>query len=117
MLDWNRIATLAQGAIDARTREQTAVYVDPRIHPAGSEVSIGRDVVRLTEPGVIAFIDLAPQSNWGHPCRYVLIGAASGTVRVVDGQLPPPVDQLRLVHRGAEVEEWMLLTTKGVESP
>jgi hypothetical protein len=38
--------------------------------------------------GTVTFIDLVPNANWAHPCRYVFDGD-DGTHLECDSKLPP----------------------------
>jgi hypothetical protein len=101
---------IALATLTDAERQGSAVYVDARVYSVGSSVIAGRDRLGIREPTIVVFVDLAPAANWGHPCRYLLVNAEAGTVEFVPARLPPSSEELRLVHRGPAVEDWMLLT-------
>jgi hypothetical protein len=107
--DWNRIGLHAAESLDGTVRARAAVYVEPRVYAAGETIATGRQTITADEPSVLIFVDLEPHMNWSHDCRYVVYGTASGTLRAFEGRYPPAGERLRLVHRGRDVEDWMLL--------
>ena len=108
--DWGEIRDLVLRTLEATALEQAAVYIEPAVHDTGSTVAMGRDTAVADEPSILAFADLAPHMNWSHPCRYLIVGLTTHTVRSVQGQFPPAAERLRLIYRGKRVEDWMLLT-------
>ena len=45
------------------------------------------------------FVDDAPDANWEHPCRYILVDTVSGNTHVIEGKLPPDnFDQMKKIH-------------------
>ena len=107
--DWNRIGLQVAESLDGPVRARAAVYVEPRVYAAGESIAAGRQTITATEPSVLVFVDLEPQMNWSHACRYVVYGTTSDALKSYDGQYPPAGDRLRLVYRGPTVEDWMLL--------
>jgi len=109
--DLRLCADTAVATLTEPERRRSVVYLDVRTHAAGTVLKVGRLSLRFAAASVVAFVDLAPGVNWGHECRYLVIDATSARVDPVDAQFPPPVEHLRLVHRGPQVEDWMLLTS------
>jgi hypothetical protein len=109
-LPLHHLRAIALRTLGEDERRRTAVYLDPRVHAAGSTVAAGRQRIQVPQPSLVAFIDLSPGANWGHPCRYLLIDAESGAVESLDAQFPPPQDALRLLYRSEDIQDWMLLT-------
>src|SRR6187401_1895952 len=105
-----QLGEIALLTLNDEERRRSAVYIDPQVYRAGSTIAAGRQRIQVPAPAVLVFVDLAPASNWGHPCRYLLLIADNGTVASIDGQFPPPRESLRLLHRGPEIKDWMLLT-------
>ncbi len=104
-------ARIAIGSLTDAERHGAILYLDDAVVPAG-RVRLGRTEVALAAPARIAFLDLEPGANWGHACRYLVIDAASGTLRAIAETMPPflrgAAPTLRAIARGAAVEAWML---------
>jgi len=86
-----------------------AVYVLAFPLHGGVPVEINRQSIVPDKNAQLLFVDLKPGANWAHPCRYLLIDD-NGT-RSFDGSFPPDINNYRLLLKGANVENWMLLTT------
>lgn len=115
-VSWDQIAQAATAALSEEETQGSAVYLLPRILKPGDNITVDRAVRSIQEPEVMAFVDLKPAANWGHPCRYLLFDANSGAVRErIEGQFPPDREGLRLIYRGGQVEDWMLLTDQPLE--
>jgi hypothetical protein len=109
------IAGIALATLTAEERRRGAVYLDPHLLERGASVSIRSTTVPVTVASLMAFVDLQPGANWGHPCRYLLVSREDGSIARVDSQFPPSTESLRIVHRGEGVEDWMLLSTQPLE--
>jgi hypothetical protein len=103
------LSTLSNGE-----RDKSVIYLDTKELPAGSTIEIAEREVRLPWQGVLAFIDLEPQANWGHACRYLLFDRASGEMLSFEAQFPPylrgPSETLTLLWKGPSAPEWAVVT-------
>ena len=90
-----------------------AVYVSAGVVGDGEELFAGRDRIEVAVPSYVVFVDLVPRANWGHECLYLLVDP-EGEVTRVEARFPPSRSDLRLVARGAGVEDWMLLTERPI---
>jgi hypothetical protein len=112
MTDWNEIARLAIAAIPAEQLRGAVLYLDRRTIAPGEAVATGRETLIADRPAALAFLDLAPEANWGHPCRYLLIDLATGAVRAADATHPPflrgAAPTLAAIAKGPEVPDWTL---------
>jgi hypothetical protein len=109
---------IASKVVASLTEEElhgSAVYLDPRPLGKGATFSIRGSAMAVAKPSIMAFIDMQPAANWGHPCRYLLIGIEDGSIASVDAQFPPTGASLRIIHRGEAVEDWMLLSTQQLD--
>jgi hypothetical protein len=106
---WQPIADSALGTLTKDELSRCAVYLKPCLLEKGSSITVSRQTIQITAPSVMVFVDLAPGVNWGHPCRYLLISPDGSILQNVEGQFPPNREDLRLVHRGTVVADWMLL--------
>ncbi len=109
-LAWDVVAERALATLTEEERRSSAVYLDESEVPAGASVEIdGRPTV-VTSRSAVAFVDLEPRANWGHPCRYLVVDLASGAVRSIEAQFPPFMRgasrTLRLIWRGPDVPSW-----------
>ncbi|HEV3457568.1 MAG TPA: hypothetical protein VHG32_13480 [Thermoanaerobaculia bacterium] len=79
---------------------------------AATTVTLDRTEVEVPWPALLAFIDLQPAANWGHPCRYLLVARDSGEIRTVEAAFPPfrrgAVDDWELIWRGEAVPDWAI---------
>jgi hypothetical protein len=103
-------ARIALDALSAEERRTAVLYLDDALVPAGT-LRLGRTEIMLDRPARIAFVDLEPGANWGHPCRYLVIDAEGGALRSIPETMPPflrePAPTLRVIARGP-AEDWML---------
>ena len=113
-LDAAALDRIAVASLSEQERSLAAVYVVDRVREPGEELEINGARIPLDAPTVVAFIDLEPGVNWGHRCRYLLLGRDSGEVRAIEAQFPPFLrgapPGLRLVYRGPEVPDWAIAT-------
>lgn len=93
-------------------RRNSAVYLDETEVKAGSTVEIDRKPIQVPSDSVVVFVDLQPQSNWGHPCRYLLVNRESGATERINASYPPFLKgaskTLRLIWKGENVPDWTL---------
>ena len=89
------------------------MYVSAGLVGDGDELFAGRDRIDVDVPSYVVFVDLVPRANWGHECLYLLVDP-DGEVTRVEARFPPARADLRLVSRGAGVEDWMLLTERAI---
>ena len=106
-------ANVAVATLTDDEKEAGAVYVSAGVVAAGEELFAGRDRIDVHVPSYVVFVDLEPRASWGHACLVLLVGPA-GDVTRVGTRFPPSRADLRLVSRGAGVEDWMLLTERAI---
>ena len=58
------------------TAEATAI-------PAGTQLQVPGSPIEVEWETHVGFVDRQPTANWGHSCRYLLIGENAGEYRVV----------------------------------
>lgn len=108
-LDWDAVAARAVAQLAPEERGSSVVYLDERVHPAGTSVDLEGRTVEVPGPTAVAFVDLEPRLNWGHRCRYLLVDVETGGVAALDARMPPflrgAAPTLRVVHRGADVPD------------
>jgi hypothetical protein len=111
--DLTRVARRALATLPAHELRGSNIYLDPRICATGARVPVGRQTISAAQPSLLLFIDLVPGANWGHPCKYLLVGLEDGKVQEIDAAFPPPRENLHLLQRGEGAEDWTLLTRTG----
>ena len=104
------LATLSQKEL-----QQSAVYIKPALLESGTSIPINRQSIPITVPSVMVFVDLTPGANWGHSSRYLLIASETGEIQTIESQFPPNREELKLVHKGEKIKNWMLLTEERFE--
>ena len=105
--------SLALSALNPGTSaEQVTVYFDEQTLAIGGIVETGTKSVKVGETSHLIFIDLVPQANWGHPCRYILMGVDGKELAREDGTMPPflrgAAKSLVVIWQGAAVPDWTL---------
>jgi hypothetical protein len=86
----NKVVELLLSELAEQEKATCVVYLSMAPIPAGNRLEFPRQtIIDVKRPAWIAFIDLQPYSDWGHPCRYVLIDDESGETRSYDSQFPP----------------------------
>jgi hypothetical protein len=112
-LSQDQIASLVISTLTAGEKRSSVVYLDDQSLPAGAELKVDGQNVDVPWAAVVAFVDLQPEMNWGHDCRYVLVGLETGELKVINAHLPPFLrgvsDTLRVIWQGDEVPEWTLV--------
>lgn len=104
------IVAVVLASLDESERDGAVVYVDESLVGAGGTMRIDGQDEDLAAGTVVAFVDLQPGVNWGHPCRYLLIDARTRAIRTRDAQFPPfltaDVPGMHAVHVGASAPAW-----------
>ena len=110
--DWAAVARQAIAALAPDDLRGANLYLDRRVIASGARVAVGRSEVTVDRNSALAFLDRAPQSNWGHPCRYLLIDLATGAANGFDATEPPFLrgasPELRAIARDPAVPDWTL---------
>lgn len=89
--------------LNVNDRKRRNIYIDNEQLPAGKVLVAGHQRMELTRDTALVFEDLAPQFNWGHPCRYILHDPNSGEpYDSVTAEFPPnlkePRESLQIFH-------------------
>ncbi len=72
--------------------EDVDIFLSKRVYSKGDTLRINAPSDKLLIPPFdawIAFVDLYPETDWAHPCQYILIQAVSGDTIVKDHRDPP----------------------------
>jgi hypothetical protein len=109
-IDGNELTQRILATLTETERQQSVVYLDTNLYPHGSTIRINRQARSITEPTVLAFIDLRPGANWGHPCRYLLLHPEQNGAETIEASFPPNAASLTLIYRSENIQNWMLLT-------
>jgi hypothetical protein len=86
-----RIGADVQKRANAQNRHSiTNAFLHQEVLSAGEELKAAALRVPVTRDTALVFVDLAPTSNWAHPCEYHLYDANSGDLyQTVSASLPP----------------------------
>lgn len=118
VLSWEEIAARAREALTEDERRLAAVYLDARELPEGSLVEIGKKTVRAPWPAVLVFVDRAPQANWSHSCRYLLVHRNTGAIQSIESDWPPFLREvpktLHLIWKGPAVPDWAVVVREPI---
>lgn len=89
------------------------LYIDERIYPKGSEISIKKNRYQFTSDTIIVFIDEEPGKNWGHKCRYLFFNIDSHQINEIHERFPPFLTDIpetfRLFWKPRDMPSWFLL--------
>lgn len=109
-LNQDKIISLVLASLSSSELKASIVYLDEQILPAGNELNIDWHSVRVPWSARLAFVDLQPEMNWGHECRYVLVNVENGELQVIAAHFPPSITglnaALRVVWRGEYTPDW-----------
>lgn len=112
MTDWTEVARMAIAAVPAEDRRGAVLYLDQRVIAHGERVAAAGAALVAAAPSALAFLDRAPEANWGHPCRYLLIDLATGAAQAAEATHPPflrgAAPTLRAIAKGEAVPDWTL---------
>ena len=113
--NWKKLANEAIASLSQNEKDESIVYIEQRVFPAGEALPWAGIAQSFDEPVVIAFVDLEPALNWTHRGCYLVLGAAGGLRRREDVDRPPFLKgispYLRLVHRGSRAPSWAVITS------
>lgn len=113
LLSWDRITELVLASLPTSERESTIVYLDEQVLPAGSAIRVGAKEIERDWPAVMAFVDLEPEFNWAHACRYLLVHAETGEIESIDARMPPylrkPPSTFKVIWRSESAPFWAVL--------
>ena len=119
-LPHTEIANVVLAQLPQTRRECSVVYLDKQMRPAGSDIEVDYKKVLLDQPTVVGFIDLEPEMNWGHACRYVLVNIESGEHRNIDAHFPPFLREnssdLIVLFKGNKVPPWAVKKSNQTKS-
>ena len=112
-LSWEQITERLLASLPAGERETSVVYLDERFLPPGAAVQIDGEETCVPWPAAVAFVDLEPEANWAHDCRYLLIHAETGEYESIAARFPPFLrgvpETLRVIWRGKAVPPWAVM--------
>jgi hypothetical protein len=115
-MTWKQVAERALKELSETERRGAAVYLDEVELAPGSTLKIDHNDVPVRRASAVVFVDKQPQANWGHPCRYFLVGLEDGTVESIEAQFPPFLrgvsKTLRLIWKGETVPDWAIATQR-----
>jgi hypothetical protein len=108
-LSIEQIAERATGTLTQSEKDSSIVYLDSKEMKAGASVEVDRKKIEVPWDAFMAFVDLEPQANWGHKCRYLLVNGCTGEVKSFEASFPPflrgPSKTLRTIWKGHRVPE------------
>ncbi len=112
-MDEKRVSEAVLRQLTPQEQARGAAYVTTAPVAAGTRLAMRPATSETEWPCYVAFVDREPLANWGHSCRYILIGAEAAQTRSIEARFPPPRDgalgAIRLVHRGEAVPDIALL--------
>lgn len=111
-MTWEQIAERALQELSDAERRSGAVYLDEVELAPGATFKVDQRDIPVRRASALVFVDREPQANWGHACRYLLIGLEDGKVESIEAQFPPFLrgapKALRLIWKGDSVPDWAI---------
>lgn len=89
----NEIRELVRGMLTPDQIERSFIFWYKKVFHKGERVDAGMPPLVMPFEGTLIFVDLAPRSNWAHPCLYILVENNTLSTKVLEGSLPPGFDQ------------------------
>lgn len=77
------------GQLTSAERDGGVVYATANSIPRGTALQLPDRTIHVPADALLAFVDRDPLANWGHPCRYVLVEAATGRMTSIEARFPP----------------------------
>ncbi len=91
--DKDAVLALVLRELEGPMVQDSLIYWDQRLLRQGETVRMGPvQEVAMPFEGTLVFVDLAPRSNWAHPCLYLLVSAQDDDIQRADGRFPPFVE-------------------------
>lgn len=84
-----QVLEIVLGNLSPEEKDQSIVFWDEKPVESGDPIKIGRESLEMPFRGYMAFVDLMPKANWGHPCLYFLIDAKTHDIQIRKEAFPP----------------------------
>jgi hypothetical protein len=91
-LDKTTVLKIIRDILTSAQLKSSLVFWDKRVHEEGEEMRIGVQTTSMPFRGTMVFVDLAPRSNWAHPCLYVFIDCDTHDTQIITASFPPALD-------------------------
>ncbi len=92
-LSKSQILEIINNSVRSEDIKRSFIYWYKKTLRQGEIVRIGPQTFAMPFEGTIVFVDLAPRSNWAHPCFYVLVDNKTLDTKLIEASLPPNIDQ------------------------
>ena len=87
------VERIVRKVLDKATVAQSLIFWWDRPFNEGDVVRVGPQELKAPFLSTLVFIDMAPKSNWSHPCKYMFISNLTDEVRAFDASFPPFMDK------------------------
>jgi hypothetical protein len=91
----SKVLEIVRNVISPDQVGSSLISWNTRILKQGEQIMAGPNTFRMPFEGTIIFIDLAPRTNWAHPCLYVLVDNKTFSTKIVESSFPPDMGQPR----------------------
>lgn len=103
------IISFLKSELDEDIFRESIISWDRKPYNSDDIIRTGRKSVNMPYKGYIAFVDMNPKANWGHPCLYYFIDAGGDHFEKHRETFPP--------HFGAYPASWAVLMRYGEKPP
>lgn len=91
-LEKNTILKIVRDVLTPAQLKGSLIFWEKRVHEEGEGVRTGIETIPMPFTGTMVFVDLAPRSNWAHPCLYIFINCVTHDTRITRASFPPVLD-------------------------
>ncbi|HEX7841206.1 MAG TPA: hypothetical protein VF469_27195 [Kofleriaceae bacterium] len=116
-MNWEALIEAAVGLLAPAERDTAVLYLLQEVQPQGRALDLGGITLSRPYDVVVFFVDLEPEANWGHRCRYVLMDVAGERRESVAARFPPFLRAippgLRVAWKGSAVPAWAVASSRG----
>ena len=91
--DKNTVLKIIRGILTPAQLKGSFIFWEKRVHEEGEEVRTGLQTITMPFKGTMVFVDLAPRSNWAHPCIYIFINCVTHDSQIIKASFPPAIDE------------------------
>jgi len=90
--DSNQILAAVKRCLEPEEIKSSCIYWHKKHRFRGETISSGPQTLVVPFNGTLVFVDLAPRTNWAHPCLYIFIDSPAARTEVKEASFPPGIN-------------------------
>jgi len=91
-IDKNTVLKIVSDILTPVQLKGSLIFWYKKVRGEGETIRTGLQAVAMPFKGTMVFVDLAPRSNWAHPCLYIFIDGITHDTQVIRASFPPSID-------------------------